>query len=144
MTLDDIAAALRAIGASQARIELGQSEQAAAVDRLTAELERLREAVDERTRAPGEVVDCRELLAALRAFFGAGKFTAGTILIEVDDDPHGRLADAVAAVVDFRRTPHGRKVELGNLLKSMRGLQPAGDRRGALMYRVASLDSQDS
>jgi hypothetical protein len=137
-------AALRSIAAALARLELEQAEQASTLARLTAAVELLRESVDERNRAPDEPVDRPELLAALRGAFADGTFTAGAVLIAVDDDPHGRLADAVAAVVDFRLTPQGRVVRLAYVLKGMRGLRQAGMLRGAGMYCVASLDSQDS
>jgi hypothetical protein len=117
------AAGLRALGAAIARLELRQVELLAAVERIEARL------------APAPEVD--DLVAALAEFFGSASFTAGAILIACEDDPRGRLAAAVGAVVDFNQPPHNRSVQLGRLLARLPGLQRVGGRRGAALWRVA-------
>lgn len=101
-----------------------------AADRIAGALERLAE-----REAPDSAAEpAPALLAALREFFGSGPFSSTGVLMAADESPP--LAEAVAAIVDMNLPEQARVVSLGRSLARLPGLVPAGDRRGARLWRV--------
>jgi hypothetical protein len=98
-------------------------------------IELIREVRGLRRDLRGRRSDADDLVVALDKVYGDGVFTVAGIMAEVDDDPHGRLADAVALVVDMNATPQSRATRLGQVLAGL-DLELVGDRRGAAAYRV--------
>lgn len=95
---------------------------------------RIAVAVERLAEREAPVEPAPALLAALREFFGSGPFSAAGVSMAADEFPP--LAEAVAGVVDMNLPPQARVVSLGRTLARLPGLQPAGDRRGARLYRV--------
>lgn len=98
---------------------------AAGVEAGVLELRALRAAV-ERNPAPA-------LVAELAEFFGAAPFSAAGVLMAAEES--ASLADALAAAIDTNGTPEACARRLGRLLPAL-GLEAAGDRRGARLWRV--------
>jgi hypothetical protein len=80
-----------------------------------------------------------ELIEALLEQFGnrLGKFTAAGLLLLANDEPHSALANALAGVLDMELAPHALATQLGTVLRRLPGLERAGEKSGAALYRVS-------
>ena len=74
------------------------------------------------------------LLDAIEATFGDGVFTAGGLITEARDNPHGGISLALSGLVDMNGTHSG--ISLGRLLARIPELVPIGDRRGVALYQL--------
>ena len=75
-----------------------------------------------------------ELLDAIEETFGDGVFTAGGLVTEARDNPHGRISLALSGLVDMNGI--STSISLGRLLARMPQLTPIGDRRGVALYQL--------
>ena len=102
----------------------------AAIDALRAEVRELRAEL-RRGRSGAE-----QLIAAIEEAFGSGRFTSAGLLTLAEEDPHGELADALAAAIDIDATPRGRATALGALLARHVDVQIVAEQRGCTVYRL--------
>lgn len=76
------------------------------------------------------------LLAALEEEFGPGRFTAAGLLKLADEDPHGAIGEAIAAMIDMNAAPKSRTIQLAARLKRMAEIKIVAKSHGTLVYRV--------
>ena len=86
---------------------------------------------DQRKRTPSAVP---ALLGALEERFGPSRFTVRGVLEVVDQDPHGQLAEAVAALIDLNGSARARGTALGALLARLPEVEVIAERPG--IYRL--------
>jgi hypothetical protein len=84
---------------------------------------------------------CDALVRALAEHFGPARFIVKQCLEAAEDNPHGKLADALAQLIDMNASPHARATQLGALLSRMRGIEIISTRPH--IYQVACHEPAD-
>lgn len=136
------------IGDRLARLEVDHAHTRSGVEALAVECAQLRAIVDElrsalrpnvqraahlRRALPADVL--APLAAALAATFAEGEpITVAVVSRWARDDPHGRIARALAGVVDVDAADGPE--QLGDVLAALDCLEPNGRLRGARRYRL--------
>ena len=78
------------------------------------------------------------LIAALEAFFGAGRFSVAGVLGIVEDDSHGAIGNALAECIDTSAPPRARATALGRLFADCPHVEIVGRSHNAAVYRLTS------
>jgi histidine ammonia-lyase len=91
---------------------------------------------DRRRRFPLSAVTVPALLGALTEHYGPARFTVRMVLDVAAENPHGALAEALAAVVNMNGSPRSVATSLGALLSRLPEIEVVAEQRGASLYRL--------
>ena len=106
-------------------------EQLELLRELVAEIKGLRADLRKRDRM---MPDASALLAEIQDYFGAGRFTAGGLLILADS--REEFAQALSLVVDMNAPARSRTTALGLLLSKLPGVRKVAERGGSAVYEL--------
>lgn len=76
------------------------------------------------------------LVDALGDYFGPSRFTVAGLFAIAEEEPHGALADALAASCDMNAGSRSRATQLGALLARMQSVEIVARQRGCAVYRM--------